>query len=112
MKITHKVRVEKDFIDDIICNRCGKTCIPLKECGPEGLSEVNVRGGYGSEILGDGDFFTFSMCERCLAEIILDFKIPPEYGDTLSMKEDTYAQWCARAKENLKKKDVREPWKS
>jgi len=112
MKITHKVPAEKDFIDDIVCNKCGKSCFNNKSYSPEGLIEVRVRGGYGSEILGDGDDFTFSICERCLAPIILDFEIKPVYGDTYHMDEDSFEEWSARARKALKEKDKRKPWKS
>lgn len=111
MRITHKIHVEEDFTDDIICNKCGNTCLPIKECGGEGLIEASVCGGYGSEIIGDGDSLTFSICERCLIEIILDFRIPPEHDD-MDGEEFSHTEWCDRMRKNLRRKDTRKPWKS
>ena len=111
MKITHKVTTETDFTDDIICNKCGKSCFGHKSYSPEGLIEVHVRGGYGSAVIGDGDTLTFSLCERCLVPIILDFKIPPDYHDHHD-QDATFGGWSVRAAKALKRKDEREPWKS
>ncbi len=92
MKITHKVMTETDFIDDIICNKCGESCINEDAPAPEGLIEVNLRGGYGSKVLGDGDDFTFSLCETCLALLMFGFKLPPVYSDTLD-RNTTFEKW-------------------
>ena len=97
MRITHKVMTETDFIDDILCNKCGRSCINDDAPSPEGLIEVNVRGGYGSKILGDGDDFTFSICETCLAQLFLEFKIPPSYQDCYD-SDKNFEEWCTWAR--------------
>ena len=96
MKITHKVTVEKDFIDDIICNSCGQSCIPTEGCGPEGITEITVDGGYGSNVIGDGDSLTFSICEGCLVHIVMDFAIAPVYSNQDDVEPD-YDEWRKRA---------------
>jgi hypothetical protein len=110
MKIIEKIQVEKDCVRDVICNRCGKTCIPAGGCDrPEGLTEVSVDGGYGSEIIGDGDSLTFSLCERCVARMVILFVIAPEFRDN----EDgaaTFKQWSERAIKNLARDDERTKW--
>ncbi len=92
MKITHKVMTETDFIDDIICNKCGKSCINEGAASPEGLIEVQVRGGYGSNALGDGSDFTFSICETCLVQVILTFEVPPDFYDC-NDHDFTFEEW-------------------
>jgi len=58
-------------VDDILCNKCGKS---LKgECDFEGLIEAEAVGGYGS-ILGDMCKYKFSLCENCLKELFENFK--------------------------------------
>lgn len=76
---------QKEEIDDLICNKCGKT---LKQIISKdgwynfcGLEEVKMVCGYGSE--NDGIIFTFSMCEACVLELINTFKIVPEKTDYL-----------------------------
>ena len=95
MKITTKVTVEQDFIQDIICNQCGESCINEGCPSPEGLIEVTVDGGYGSKHIGDGDSLTFSICERCLVGIVLEFKIPPDYYDR-GDSDVTFQDWKER----------------
>ncbi len=104
MKITHKVMTETDFIDDILCNKCGKSCINKDAPSPEGLIEVQVRGGYGSNILGDGSDFRFSICETCLGQMILAFEIPPSYDDSLG-SSTTFEEWCTWATKQLGEKN-------
>lgn len=85
MKIIKKelITEEKDIIEDIICNKCGKTCNKNFEDSklnpdPYGLIEVTVSGGFLSKPLHDGNSYTFSLCEQCLQELFDNFKIPVE----------------------------------
>ena len=110
MKIIEKIQVEQDFVADVICNRCGKTCITGGTDRPEGLTEVSVDGGYGSEIIGDGDSLTFSICERCVARMIILFVIAPEFRDN-DDGAATFEQWSERAIKGLDKDDERTKWK-
>lgn len=79
MKKTELITKEIEFTVDLICNKCGKT---LKQelttdgdifnyCG---LEEVKMECGYGSE--NDGTVFVFSLCEKCVMELMKSFKIP------------------------------------
>lgn len=44
-----------------------------------GLEEVSMDCGYGS--LNDGTVFTFSLCEKCVEELMTKFKIPADTRD-------------------------------
>jgi hypothetical protein len=77
---THKqTKTEEiDVVDDIVCNRCGKSCKDKCDMNFEGLLEVTVQGGYAS-LLGDSHSYVFSICESCLKEMFeKEFKIAPE----------------------------------
>ena len=100
MRITQKVTVERDITKDIICNCCGHSCININECNPEGINELTVTGGYGSNILEDGNRFTFSICETCLGQIIVGFVVSPEFS-CLDQDEDNWTKWRARATKTL-----------
>jgi ssDNA-binding Zn-finger/Zn-ribbon topoisomerase 1 len=80
MKVMKKVTKEVEEIDDMICNKCGKTLKQiLSKYGDYnfcGLEEVKMVCGYGSE--NDGTIFTFSICEECVLEMMAGFQIPPE----------------------------------
>lgn len=84
MKTTKKVMVEQEEIDDIFCNMCGDSCIDKHVKNAEGLIEVQVSGGYGSDHIGDGIEYTFSLCERCVMDAIRKFKIPAEKKDWMA----------------------------
>ena len=78
MRRTKTVIKLVDVVDDLICNKCGKTL--KKENGGIsnycGLEEVDMVCGYGSE--NDGSMFTFSLCEKCVLKIMSRFKIPAQ----------------------------------
>lgn len=82
MKIIKKIKVEKvveeEVVEDILCNKCGRSCkngyYPEENPNYDGLIEVTVMGGYGAK-LGDMTAYTFSICEDCLKEIFNSFKI-------------------------------------
>lgn len=86
MKTTKTVKQDVEIIDDVICNKCGKTCMKvlvkesnLKE--PYGLVEETVTGGYWSDDLEDLTKYTFSLCEKCLSELFDSFVVPVEKDD-------------------------------
>lgn len=65
-----------------LCNKCGKTCVKPEEpkdlqCN-YGLNNASFTTGYFSQKFEDLDRITFSMCEECLFELFLTFKIMPE----------------------------------
>lgn len=101
------IQVTKSVVEnktvDIICNKCGESCSSLKrnhnaksaEYGFSGLEEVEIHGGYDSEIIGDMSAWRFSICEQCLSELVKTFKIPHEIkGDWSSefVTQDEYAK--------------------
>ena len=76
-----KTTKEVEEISDIICNRCGKSCMSGKNDGIDdgyGLIETTVCGGYWSTYLYDDVRYTFSLCEECLRELFDNFIIPPK----------------------------------
>jgi len=80
MKITKEETITETItvIKDIICNKCGESCKTDIEFGEyDGLIEVCVRGGYFSKFIGDMNSFTFSLCEKCVMEMIKTFKVEP-----------------------------------
>lgn len=113
MKITRTVErvVEVEEIDDILCNKCGRSCQkgdPDFGKSPYGLIEGCVEGGYHSEALSDMTSYVFSFCEECLKVLFDACAIPPlvrSDGETLlydpNWKENSkkrYESW----KENLR----------
>jgi hypothetical protein len=78
MKRTIVKKVEKEFVEDIICNKCGNSCRPPGIEDFYGLIEVGFSTGYFSPAFPDGVSYTFSMCEKCLKEIFDTFKIKPQ----------------------------------
>jgi hypothetical protein len=91
MKITKKIKkeIEVDCIVDVLCNKCGESCVPkflrgqyakdgerATNADAHGLIEQTVRGHYHSENLDDMTSYTFSMCEQCLVLMFSTFKIP------------------------------------
>lgn len=101
MKITKKTtkQVEVDCLVDVLCNKCGESCIPpscrsrmeadehsvenfhditmkFELLNVYGLAEATVEGGYDSHPLSDMTRYTFSLCEGCLHELFKTFKIP------------------------------------
>lgn len=92
MKVVHfeEHTIKTEVIDDILCNRCGKSCRidtdaeNLSNCTDAracfgGLTGAEVFGKYES---GHGLFdmtrYKFSICELCLVEMFDSFKIPPD----------------------------------
>lgn len=70
---------------DILCNNCGNTLCPIgtiNEQVPHGLVNARVVGGYDSYHLFDTTSYTFSMCELCLRNLFINFKIKPVVSET------------------------------
>ncbi len=82
MKVTRKLPVPVDVLEDVFCNKCGKSCkSPMGEM--YGLIEATVSGGFESTDLGDGDVHTFSLCEGCVFKLVGKFKYPSLQGNYL-----------------------------
>ena len=71
--------------ETFLCNMCGeKLCHTIKTRSglwhaedPHGLHNVHVIGGYESYHLLDMNRYTFSLCEKCLRQMFIQFKIKP-----------------------------------
>lgn len=74
-----KVQKEDIEIEDIICNKCGKSM--NTECGFIGLEDAKVRGHYSSTNLKDYHTYSFSLCEECLEQLFNTFKISVDISD-------------------------------
>jgi hypothetical protein len=80
MKITKEKTITETvtIVEDIICNNCGESCKTDSDFNQyDGLIEVCVSGGYFSKFIGDLNSYTFSLCEKCVMEMIKSFKINP-----------------------------------
>ena len=85
-KVAEAAQNEKDLeqlsdlldknIEDILCNQCGCSC---KTSGNtfEGLIEVIAEGGFFSNFIGDENSIKFSLCEKCLSQLVKNFKYQP-----------------------------------
>lgn len=78
--------MKAEQVDDLICNLCGGTLKQIISSDGMynfcGLEEVNMVCSYGS--LNDGLVFTFSLCEKCVEELMSKFKIPAQKRDYLN----------------------------
>lgn len=86
---------------DILCNLCGEsTCInvdreslKLKSEDSHGLIKAKVRCGYNSFYLSDLTEYQFSLCEKCLRDLFIKFKIKPDIIDidgAITWEEDFF----------------------
>lgn len=72
---------------DDSCNMCGESIyIKYNVTGKEektlgGIENIQVVGGYFSEYLLDMNCYTFSLCEKCLRQLFMQFKVPPHVCD-------------------------------
>jgi len=78
MKKTKNIKVNREVVEDIICNKCGQSLLVLDEGIKDysGLIEYEIIGGYCSPVFADCSKYTFSLCEKCLNELFKTFKIP------------------------------------
>lgn len=96
--IKHKMKkVKMKVIEDVLCNKCGDSLVsardiidnPMREdVGEEqlsfsGLTEVMVIGGFYSSHLDDMTSYHFSLCEKCIKEMMDSFVIPVEKKELL-----------------------------
>ena len=77
MKIEKLKKISQLVTEDIICNKCGKSCKSTNE-DYYGLIETSVTGGYYSTHLEDMTTYTFSLCEVCLRGMFKSFKVKPK----------------------------------
>ncbi len=79
-----KVVSIKKEIDECLCNKCARALRKNPNAGLYGLIEHTYSGHYGSNPLNDLTDYTFSLCEFCLADMFLEFKLPPKILDRLN----------------------------
>lgn len=77
---SHQVKktVFKEEIDDIICNRCGKS-IPKNHGIYEDHIDIYKIWNYFSD--HEDEVHKCQICQACWMQIISSFKIPIEIGD-------------------------------
>lgn len=76
---------------EILCNKCGGFMCPIgtyNEQIPHGLHNAEVMGGYDSYHLLDLNKYIFSICEKCLRELFLQFIIPPVVNNHMSYNSE------------------------
>lgn len=94
MRTTKSVEKTVEITDDVLCNKCGKTC--YNGFHHSGLIGAKVHGNYGSKahgksgslVLQDGDIFNFDICEKCFAELSETFLIPAKTGNSWFPEEN------------------------
>lgn len=84
----------------ILCNMCGESmCHTIKTLSgtwesdrPEGLHEAHVTGGYESYHLLDLTTYAFSICESCLRQMFMKFKVKPTLHDAMDRNPYTWEE--------------------
>lgn len=74
---TKIIQKEVTETEDILCNKCGKTCIDKETKCFYGVGGSG-SGGYFSTHFVDEQDYQFELCEKCSDELFKTFKIPPE----------------------------------
>lgn len=101
MRTIRTVEKTIEITDDILCNRCGKSCYNGFAHG--GLIGGKVHGNYGSKDIGDGDIYQFDICEKCFKALAEAFVIPAKVGNSWFPEEDEQdTKAIDEALENLK----------
>jgi len=79
----------------MICNRCGNSCLISYDTEHEEFygNIVHYSAGYNSPVLPDGYSYTFSLCERCISDIIVTLKNPPTVVDYMTGEKIPYAEF-------------------
>jgi hypothetical protein len=76
MKLFRWVAREVQEVDDIVCNRCGKTTSTAAGYGGFEAATLSARWGYGSR--KDTQVHEAHLCETCYDAVIETFEHPPE----------------------------------
>lgn len=81
MITTKTVETTKQIFDSRTCNGCGMVHVDNERDGGASNHEfgdgihVEDTGGYYSRI-GDGAFFSFDLCDRCIIKLMDSFVVP------------------------------------
>lgn len=73
MKVMKKVQKETEELDDIICDRCGKSCFDNNNFQ---YATLSADWGYGSK--KDLEHHEAEICELCYDEVIILVGIKPK----------------------------------
>jgi len=71
---------EVAVIKDVLCNKCGVSCLCHTTCGFS-YASLNVHWGYGST--RDMEVHEAQLCQNCWEEIIKTFKYPDLVADNI-----------------------------
>lgn len=66
-------------IDEVICNKCGRT-----EIDPEfkySIEMHNFKIAFGYYSSNDGVIIDFDLCSDCITEFMESFKVKPEFAN-------------------------------
>jgi protein-arginine kinase activator protein McsA len=81
MEIKQTKLVEKEVVEDVLCNKCGESCKDYVDAAHEffNLNHATITPdfGYGSRLY-DMDSWEVHICESCYAEFEATFKIKPK----------------------------------
>lgn len=80
-------RVEHLVTQDVMCNKCGRSCRVEDEHQPEvfGFVCVELRVDWGYFSSYDLESHRSHLCERCYEELVASFVIPPEVKIRLAL---------------------------
>ena len=73
----------KDYLDKIICNKCGRELTVENQIPREDYIMVRKQWGYFSE--KDGKTYSFVLCEECSDRLVQSFIIPVDVQDTTEL---------------------------
>jgi hypothetical protein len=66
---------EVELLEDVICDRCGKTCLV-----GGGYEYAILSANWGYESLKDGEQHRAQICEGCYDAVVKDMKINVQVG--------------------------------
>ncbi|MRR54265.1 MAG: hypothetical protein EG822_07110 [Deltaproteobacteria bacterium] len=67
MLIRRKELLNTEVIQQIVCDRCGRTASP-KDAEYEEFIQIRHRGGYAS-VIGDGTNWSLDVCQHCFVKV-------------------------------------------
>lgn len=73
------IKIEKNNLDYVKCNKCGKELKVSNGTIKEGICSVDYAWGYFSD--KDGEVHSFDLCEKCYDAMINEFAIKPDIKD-------------------------------
>lgn len=77
---TEKKTIEIDSVVDVICNKCGGTCVLHSYTDKLNINCLvgEIEGGFESTHIQDLTRYKFHLCEKCTKELMDTFAIPAE----------------------------------